>query len=315
MTRIFTLMLVPALTILIASCTSLSNSAAETNDASDLRVMTFNIRYGTANDGVNAWPKRRHAVTSLIQKYGPDLIGLQEALRFQIDDILADLPEEYEMIGVGRDDGKTKGEYSAILYRKKRFTVNESDTFWLSDTPETIGSKSWGNNIPRICTWAQFIDHENAARPFELWNTHFDHQSPEARRRSTQLIRRKINDRSTTTPVIITGDLNAGEDSPPLRELTGGTRSDPSSLPAFIDTFRLIHHFNNDENAGERSGTFNGFVGTDDGDKIDYVLIRPGSFNVLDAFIIRDTYHPDDAPDENRYPSDHFLVFAELRFR
>jgi len=283
------------------------------NNELTLRVMTFNIRYGTANDGVNAWRNRRHAVTALIRKYGPELVGLQEALRFQIDEILSDLPE-YEMIGVGRDDGKTRGEYSAILYRKERFTVKEFDTFWLSDSPEAVGSKSWGNSIPRICTWAQFVDHQNDDRPFALWNTHFDHQSPEARRRSAQLIRQKINVRSITLPVIVTGDLNAGEDSPPLRELTGGTRSDRSSLPVFIDTFRSIHHCNNNDES-ERVGTFNGFVGTNDGDKIDYILIRPGYFEVLGAFIIHDTYPAADQPNENRYPSDHFPVFAELRFR
>ena len=125
-------------------------------DKPNLVVMTFNIRYGTANDGENNWDNRKDMACDVLRRHNPDVVGLQEALRSQIDDIRAALPQ-YAEIGVGRDDGKTKGEYSAILYRKDRLDVDDSGTFWLSDTPETPGSITWGNTCTRICTWGRFI--------------------------------------------------------------------------------------------------------------------------------------------------------------
>ena len=135
--------------------------------------MTFNIRYGTANDGDNNWANRKEMACDVLRRHNPDIVGLQEALRSQIDDIRAALPQ-YAEIGCGRDDGKTKGEYSAILYRKDRLDVNDCGTFWLSDTPEVPGSTTWGNKITRICTWGRFIP-KDPGRPFYMFNTHFDH--------------------------------------------------------------------------------------------------------------------------------------------
>ncbi len=128
-----------------------------------IRVMTFNIRVGTAPDGENRWQNRRSLVIDVIEKNHPDLLGLQEALRFQIDALLEALPE-YAEIGQGRDDGQMKGEYSAILYRRDRFQVQAQDTFWFSDSPNEPGSMTWGNHYPRICTWARFLDTESGFR-------------------------------------------------------------------------------------------------------------------------------------------------------
>src|SRR5688500_7368624 len=122
-----------------------------------LTVMTFNIRYGTAKDGENEWSKRRDMLFEVIRDGRPDLLGLQEALDFQIDEILAAV-SGYAVVGVGRDDGAEKGEYSAILFRTERFHVAEAGTFWFSDTPTVPGSRSWGNQITRISSWARFID-------------------------------------------------------------------------------------------------------------------------------------------------------------
>src|SRR4029453_18432972 len=122
-----------------------------------LTVMTFNIRYGTAKDGENQWSARREMLFDVIREQNADLIGLQEALAFQIDEILAAVPA-YAVVGVGRDDAARAGEYSAILFRKDRLRVAEAGTFWFSDTPSVPASKSWGNNITRICTWTRFID-------------------------------------------------------------------------------------------------------------------------------------------------------------
>ena len=133
----------------------------------ELNVMTFNIRYGTANDGENRWDNRRNMVLDVLQNHSPDVVGLQEALRFQLDQIRSALPEFAE-VGVGRDDGNTAGEYAALLYRRDRFALLDSGTFWLSDTPNVPASKHWGNSITRICTWARLIDR-HTAQPFYLF--------------------------------------------------------------------------------------------------------------------------------------------------
>ena len=119
--------------------------------AQSVKVMTYNIRLDTPNDSVNQWPKRTHKVYALIKKYDPDLIGLQEVLHHQLTDLLQNLPA-YSYIGVGRDDGKTKGEYSCILYKKDRFSALNQNTFWLSETPNVPGSKSWDAAITRVAS-------------------------------------------------------------------------------------------------------------------------------------------------------------------
>src|SRR5687768_7487808 len=123
-------------------------TAVHTSQAQSIKVMTYNIRYDTPNDSVNQWPKRTHKVYALIKKYDPDLIGLQEVLHHQLTDLLENLPA-YTYIGVGRDDGKTKGEYSCILYKKDAFETVQQNTFWLSDTPDLAGSQNWDAGINR----------------------------------------------------------------------------------------------------------------------------------------------------------------------
>ncbi len=190
---------------------------------------------------------------------------------------------------MGRDDGGAKGEYSAILFRRDRFRVAEAGTFWFSDTPAVPGSKSWGNNITRICTWARFVDDDG--RGFFHFNVHLDHQSQPSREHSTVLLRSRIDARSIPAdPVIITGDFNAGEDNPALATLRG----------PFVDTFRI------DRPDEQNAGTFTGFkFGNTTGDKIDYVLVEPGT-EVMSAEIVRFSRN-------ERYPSDHFPVVARVR--
>lgn len=265
-------------------------------------IMSFNIRYGTASDGENAWPERKDLVIDVIREHEPDVIGLQEALRFQLDEILGAC-QRFGEIGGARDDGKEQGEYSAILYDKQRFAVDEHGTFWLSDTPGEPGSKSWGNNIPRICTWARLTE-KTTSRSFYLYNTHLDHASAESREHSVALIARRIHDRPHPDPVVVTGDFNAGETSPPVRYLTGAGNTLPSvesplvEPPSLVDTFRVAHLHAVDV------GTFSGFAGRRTGEKIDYVLAPP-SASVLGARIVRDHRG-------GRYPSDHYPVTARL---
>jgi len=257
-------------------------------------VMTFNIRYGTARDGDNAWPLRRDAVVEVIDTFGAAVLGVQEALRFQLDELGAALPR-YQEIGVGRTDGIEDGEYAAILIDRSRLEVLEQETFWFSDTPTVPGSASWGNSIPRICTWARLRDRVSGDS-FYIYNVHWDHQSQPSRERSAELLLERIADRDAAEdPVLVTGDFNAGESNAAFKLLveTPGV--------GLADTFRALHP------DAEGVGTFNGFEGTTSGDKIDAVLVSPG-WEVLEAAIVR-------ASPQGRYPSDHFPVTATVRVR
>lgn len=281
--------LLPLLVVLSATAPTRAQAPAPT---ADLGVMSFNIRYGTANDGDNRWPLRRDFLMDVVRQDNADVIGLQEALHTQIVEMTTALPA-YGVIGVGRDDGKTRGEYAAILYRRDRFHVAESGTFWFSDTPAVVASTSWGNTITRICTWARLIDRQGAA--FWVFNVHLDHQSQPSRERSTALLAERIRARANPgEPVIVTGDFNVGEDNPALPVLVSG------ASPLLVDTFRRLHA------AATEVGTFTGFdANRTTGDKIDYVLVTPG-VEVLKAAIVR-------TAKDGRLPSDHFPVTATLR--
>lgn len=271
----------------------------------ELAVLSFNIRYGTAADGDNHWTHRRDMVFEVLRDGGWDVAGLQEALRFQLDEIAAAVPA-LAQVGVGREDGLARGEFCPILYRADRFVLAASGTFWLSDTPAAPGSSSWGNRITRICTWARLVDRQSA-RAFTVWNLHLDHQSQPSRERAVELLAARLADRPfPDEPAIVLGDFNAGESNPAIRYLLGraprasaGDHPAPPS-PRLLDTFREI-----DPDAAQ-VGTFTGFdPGAQGGDKIDYVLVTAG-LEILDAAIDRRSR-------DGRFPSDHFPVSAVLR--
>ncbi len=260
----------------------------------ELTIMSFNLRYATANDGDNNWPHRNELVLNVFKDRDADIVGLQEALGSQLDEITTRFPN-YSVIGVGRDDGRTKGEYSAILYRTDRFNIDSSGTFWLSDTPEHIASTSWGNSIPRICTWARLINRQSG-EAFYIFNTHLDHRSQPSREKSTQLIANRIANRDHADPFVLMGDFNAGESNPAITSLTAQT-GDAATLK-LINTYRVIHP--NERN----TGTFNAFTGETSGEMIDHLLV-PIGVTVLDADIDRTNKN-------GRYPSDHFPVWARI---
>ena len=274
-----------------------------------VELVSFNIRYGTADDKENAWPHRREMVTDLLAELDGDIVGLQEALRFQLDQIGEALPG-YAEIGAGRDDGATRGEYAAILVRTSRFTIDSCGTFWLSDTPEVVASTHWGNGITRVCTWARLID-KTSGDGLYVYNVHMDHRSQPSRERAAELIAARIASRAHgDEPVVVMGDFNAGESNPAVRYLRGETEraSDaeawpgytPPASPGLVDTFRLVHP---DET---EVGTFSGFrLGATTGEKIDHVLVSPG-VEVVEAAIDRTSRG-------ERYPSDHFAVVATVR--
>jgi len=272
-----------ALILIGAAC---AGAPADGVSSEPLRVMTYNIRYGTADDGPDAWEHRRELALRVITNNRPDVIGVQEALRFQLDEIGAAFPLLAE-VGVGRDDGKTSGEYAAILYDEERLELLGSATFWLSDTPEVVGSTSWGNRIPRIVTWARFRDRR-ARRTFYVFNTHWDHESQPSRERSAVLLLERITAREhASEPVFVTGDFNAGESNPAFVALLDG---------GLTDTFRALHPEATDV------GTFHGFEGDRGGEKIDAVLASSG-WGVRKAWIVT-------LDEGGRYPSDHFPVMA-----
>src|SRR5688572_2688812 len=283
------------LALIVASALSVAAQSAATRPIS---VMTFNIRYATDRDAENRWTARRQMLIDLLRRQNADLIGVQEALDGQLSDILRALPG-YAVAGVGRDDGRLAGEYSAVLFRSGRFRLAQAGTFWLSDTPEAVASRTWGNRIPRICSWARLIDQDGQA--LWIYNVHLDHESQPSRERSVQLLLERIRSRpEQAEPVIVTGDFNVGEGNPALEPLLG--RSAGPGPPPFIDTFRTLHP---DET---EVGTYTAFeFGRTKGDKIDYVLVEPGT-EVLRAEILRFSR-------KRRYPSDHFPVAASIRLR
>ncbi|HEX6132912.1 MAG TPA: glycoside hydrolase family 3 N-terminal domain-containing protein [Longimicrobiales bacterium] len=276
---------------LTASCTGLRPAGQHAAADEPVRAMTFNIRYGTANDGPDAWPNRRGLVIDVIRDFAPTVLGVQEALRFQLDEIARALPG-YGIVGVGRDDGEERGEYSAILYDRARLEVLDSGTFWLSDTPEGPGSMTWGNRIPRIATWARLRLRSPPGTTFHVFNTHWDHESQPSRERSAALLLERIRARGARDPVLLMGDFNAGEDNAAFRALLA------AQDPGLRDTFRDVHP------QASGTGTYHAFRGDTSGARIDAILASP-EWRTLDAAIVR-------VQENGRYPSDHFPVTATL---
>jgi endonuclease/exonuclease/phosphatase family metal-dependent hydrolase len=260
-----------------------------------VKVMTFNIRLSPAKDGPDRWELRKDFVADVIRDSESDFVGIQEAWPDQIAFLAERLPE-YRYLGRSREADPATGEATPLFYRHTRWTVDEAEngTFWLSDTPEVPGSRSWGNKVLRIVTWARFTEKETG-RSVYVFNTHFDHQSEAARRESARYLLRRIAQRRSLDPVVVTGDFNAGEDSVPIRMLKGELGEPPVSL---VDTFRRY------QPDAKRVGTFGGFRGNTDGAKIDYVFTLP-SAKVVDAQIVL-------ARREGRDASDHFPVTAEV---
>ena len=183
----------------------------------EIKVISYNIRYNNSNDGINIWENRRSTITKFITEEYPDFAGLQEVTYSQLI-FLTESLGSYDFIGVGRDDGKIKGEFSPIFYNKNKYKVLSNDTFWLSSTPEKV-SIGWDASMERICTYGLF---ENLDTKERLWvfNTHFDHIGNYAREKSTDLILKKINSiKSKDIPVILTGDFNLNDDNFSIKKI------------------------------------------------------------------------------------------------
>lgn len=264
----------------------------------ELRVMSFNIRYGTANDGANHWDVRKDFLTGTIRAFDPDLLGTQETLAFQRNYIQRNL-DGYEAFGVGREDGEEIGEFAALFYRRERFEKLDGGNFWLSKTPDKRGSKSWDSSLPRIATWVKLADRNRADSPPILFlNTHFDHRGTQARMESARLLRKHLETVGKGCSIIVTGDFNTDEGSEPYAVLFEKAGDSPAQL---IDTFRATH-------AEKKSdeGTFSDFVATrTNGPRIDWIGVSR-EWKVVEAAIDRTAR-------DGRTPSDHFPVTAVLR--
>lgn len=255
----------------------------------EIKVMSYNIKYDNVGDTVNNWNDRKEKLVGQLQHYGPSFIGTQEVLHRQLTYIDSSLTD-YSYIGVGRDDGKQKGEYSPIHYDSIHYRLLKNDTFWLSDTPEKP-SVGWDAALERICTYGLFQNRKSGAK---LWvfNTHFDHKGEMAREQSAQLIVAKIQEINTDNlPVVLMGDFNLIPAEKPIQVIKNYMQDgqETSKRPFYGP-----------------SGTFNGFDPERILDRrIDYIFVK--------GFEVKDYIHIDDRMENLKYISDHLPVFAILK--
>lgn len=257
-------------------------------ESQDLKVMTYNIRLDHAGDNENNWHHRKDELVKQIQFYEPDVFGVQEALPQQMDYLDSTLAE-YVYIGVGRDDGKRAGEFSAVFYKKDLFKIIDGSTFWLSPTPGEV-SKGWDAALPRVCTYA-LLEKSDGQR-FWFFNTHFDHVGKQARVESMKLILSQIQEKNDAGyPVVLSGDLNVTPDQEPIIEMKKVLKDSREAANLAFGP----------------DATFNGFNFTQSPQRrIDYIAVSEG-INVKKYAVLTDSF-------DQKYISDHFPVFCVLSF-
>lgn len=263
-------------------------SMANAQKNQPINIISYNIRLNLASDGVNAWPNRKDNVKALVKFYDTDILCVQEALPEQFDELLVNT--DFDVVGVGRDDGKRKGEFSAIYFNKKRFVKKDGGTFWLSLTPD-VPSKGWDAALNRICSWVKLYDRSNK-KEFIVFNTHYDHIGVQARIESAKLIKQKIQQIAPTLPVVFTGDLNVTPETEAI-----------ATIKSFLTDSKEISI----EPPYGPTGTFNAFKWDSPlKDKIDYIFVNK-AFKVQKFAVLSDSK-------DQRYYSDHLPVFAKLLF-
>ncbi|GAA3604579.1 endonuclease/exonuclease/phosphatase family protein [Flavivirga amylovorans] len=275
------------LSLVFTSCKS-ENKNPDNNKSQNLSVMTYNIRLDVASDGDNAWPNRSHFLSSQVQFYSPDIMGVQEARPNQMDDLKAAL-KDYDVIGTGRDGGN-KGEFSAIFYNSKKVKVEQENTFWLSKTPNKM-SMGWDAAYPRICTYGLFTLLESNQKIW-VFNTHLDHVGAEAQLEGMALILKKIIALNTANlPVIVMGDFNVEPDSQLIESLK-------QNMNDSKDIAKIVFGSN---------GTFNGFKFEEPVTRrIDYIMLSKSNHIEVEKYGVLSSSI------DLKYPSDHFPVYIEL---
>lgn len=269
-------------------CLFIFSSVIAQKGSLPVNVITYNVRYNNPGDGVNAWPNRKDNVKALVKFHDADILCVQEALADQFDDLLEN--SNFDFVGVGRDDGKRKGEFSAVFFDKTRFTKKDGGTFWLSETPN-VPSKGWDAALPRVCSWVKLYDKINK-KEFIVFNTHYDHVGVKARIESAKLIKQKIQEIAPKLPVVYTGDLNVTPETEAI-----------STIKSFLQDAKEITV----EPPYGPNGTFNAFdFNSELKNRIDYIFVNKG-FKVQKFAVLSDSK-------DKRYPSDHLPVFVRLRF-
>ena len=281
------------LPFLAASCGQGNQQAAPKADE-PVNVMTFNVRYDNPGDSLDNWAYRKDRAAKAVRFYEADIVGTQEVLHNQLEDLKQRLPG-YEVVGVGREDGKEKGEYSALWYRAERFAAKESGWFWLSETPEVAGSKGWDGACERIATWVKLQDKQTGKEYFVL-NTHLDHVGVAARREGVKLVLDKVQELGGGLPVIVTGDFNAEPESDVIRQVTDA--SDPEHLTDARAVAALVYG---------PDWTFHDFgrIPYEERTRIDYVFVKNG-LEVLRYGILAET-------EGDAYLSDHAPVLVSVQ--
>lgn len=259
--------------------------------AQNMKVMTYNIRLDMQSDGPNKWDERKESMVDLINYYMPEIFGIQEGLPHQVAYLSKEL-KNYKFIGVGRDDGKNKGEYSALFYNEKKYTVSNDTTIWLNETGE-VGKLGWDAAYPRICTYGLF---ENKISHLKVWvfNTHFDNMGNVAREESAKLILKTIKKINTAKfPVILSGDFNLTPETKPIQTIK-------AKMSDTYDVSKKAPY--------GPIGTFTGFdpdkIPTD---KIDYIFVK--------GFEVKSIRHIDDRRKDNYFVSDHLPVLSILKVK
>lgn len=257
-----------------------------------LNIITYNVRYDNPEDGKDNWKYRKDSAAKLIRELNTDILCTQEILNSQLTDLLGLLPE-FSYFGVGRSDGKTKGEYAAVFYRKDKYELEKSGNFWLSPNPDSVASVGWDAALERIVSWG-VLKNKKSGRQFVVFNTHFDHQGKIARRESAQLLLNKIKEIAGNLPVIVSGDFNGSPESEPIQIIRKSVTLSDASLIT--------------ESKQGVNWTFHGFgnVPEEDRESIDFVFLSKDFKVKLYNSIYKEI--------GNTYYSDHNPVFVSLEF-
>lgn len=277
------------LSFLICGCTHFK-------DKDSVKVMTLNIRYNNPDDSINAWPERIPLFCRFISGEKPDILGMQEVLWSQYT-VMDSVLKDYASVGVGRDDGARGGEMNPVFFRRDRFDLVRTITFWLSDTPEIAGSKGWGASLPRIVTWAELVDkykHEH----FYFFNTHFAHDSDSARIMSSRILLKEVGRIADGLPYIVTGDFNMLPYSTGYSILTGPDES----VPVLQDSY-----FVSEKKPSGPTWTYNGFSDKPGTGRVDYIFVKNG-MKVLDHTTL-------DEKEGDIFISDHWPVTSRIMLK
>ncbi len=262
----------------------------------ELSVVSYNLRLDTPKDGEHGWSARREFVIGQLRRLAPDLCGIQEVLPHQLNDVAGALAG-YAWVGLAREDGWRRGEFTPIFYRTERFELLQTQTFWLSETPDQPGSLSWDALLPRVVTWARLADRSSGRR-FCHFNTHLEYDGQTARRQSAGILRRETARIAGVDPLILSGDFNTQEGSDTYLRLTVPR---PGAPPPLADA----RYSSETPHEGPTASTNDWRRLAGHGSRIDYLF-------TCDAFRVRRHRLIDERMPSGLYPSDHLPLEVRL---